>query len=106
MYCVDATNSLFYKYVPEKRNHHYPVLCFISSNNHLYPIEDKKYIYGYRNIASNNVKSKSVVDNSKKKKELKKIIVDTENLDKMLDDLIYIEKNYLSLTDTTEPFKQ
>ena len=92
MYCVDATNSLFYKYVPEKRNHHYPVLCFISSNNHLYPIEDKKYIYGYRNIASNNVKSKSVVDNSKKKKELKKIIVDTENLDKMLDDLIYIEK--------------
>jgi hypothetical protein len=35
MYCVDITDTIFYKYIPDKRNKHYPVLCFICSNNHL-----------------------------------------------------------------------
>jgi hypothetical protein len=93
MYCVDITNSLFYKYLPEKRDKHYPVLCFICSNNHLYPIEDKKYIYSYRNIASDKiVTSNQVTDETKKTKERTKIIVDSANLNDFLDDLVYYQK--------------
>lgn len=94
MYCVDVDDNLFYKFIPTDRNNNYPVLAFICSNNHLYPIEEKKYIYSYRNIASNKIiKSNAVIDyNEKKKKEMKKVIVDNENLNEMLNELIYKEK--------------
>lgn len=74
MYAVDITDTLFYKYIPDKRDKHYPVLCFICSNNHLYPIEDKKYTYSYGNIASEKIiKSNQVKDNTKSKKKKKKL---------------------------------
>jgi len=94
MYCVDITNTLFYKYIPDKnRDKHYPVLCFICSNNHLYPIEDKKYIYSYRNIASDKiVTSNQVTDETNKIKSKEKTIVDSPNLNDILDDLIYNQK--------------
>ena len=93
MYCVDITDTIFYKYIPDKRNKHYPVLCFICSNNHLYPIEDKKYTYSYGNIASSKViKSNQVKDNTKSKSKKEKLIVDAENLNDRLDELIYEDK--------------
>jgi hypothetical protein len=74
MYAIDTDCNLFYKFIPLNRNRNYPVLAFICSNNHLYPIENKDYIYGYKNIAHNNViKSNAVVDyEQKNKKKIKK----------------------------------
>ena len=93
MYCVDVTNDLFYKYLPEKASHHYPVLCFVCSNNHLYPIEKQKFILSYRNIAYNNVKSSSIEKQEAKAEKKKEInVIEGENLNDMLDDLVYNEK--------------
>lgn len=95
MYCVDRTSSLFYKHIPTKRDRHYPALCFICSNNHMYLIEDKKCIYSYRNLASDKiVKSRQIADNRAHKKTYHDVIVDSEDLNQMLNKLV-LEDNRL-----------
>lgn len=89
MYAVNAEENLFYKHIPTKRNKNYPVLAFIESNNHIYPIEDNKYILAYRNIASDKIQSRNMKDKKDQREPLEipeENIIDVEDLDDILQD--------------------
>lgn len=97
LYAVNRDELLFHKYIAPNKNKKYGALCYICSNNHLYPIKEKKYICTYSNIARETLKTSKTKEEKKKERKKKRdgkqiMILDIPKLDDKLETMLFEEK--------------
>lgn len=44
LYAIDINEKIFHSYMPEKKNKHFPCLCYINTMEHMYVCTDKRFL--------------------------------------------------------------